>query len=157
MARPLPLALIGATLLAAPVMAGCGSSSKSDNAAAAPATSASTTSTTTPAAGGPISVKLTEWGVTPSASSAKAGKVTFDVTNDGKTTHEFVVIRTDKPDGKLGSGARVPEKGNVGEVGDLKAGATGKVTIDLKPGAYQLICNLPGHYMSGMHTSFRVS
>ncbi len=28
--------------------------------------------------------------------------------------------------------------------------------MDLKPGYYQLICNLPGHYEPGMYADFEV-
>ena len=31
------------------------------------------------------------------------------------------------------------------------------VTLSLTPGHYALICNIPGHYSSGMHTDFTVS
>jgi uncharacterized cupredoxin-like copper-binding protein len=30
------------------------------------------------------------------------------------------------------------------------------VQVLLKPGAYVMICNIPGHYQSGMHAPFRV-
>jgi uncharacterized cupredoxin-like copper-binding protein len=28
--------------------------------------------------------------------------------------------------------------------------------LSLKPGHYSLVCNLPGHYMAGMHADFTV-
>ena len=83
--------------------------------------------------------------------------MTFDVSNVGAAPHEMVVIRTSKPAGSLGSGSRVPETGSVGETGDVKAGASKTVTLSLTPGHYALICNIPGHYRSGMHTDFTVS
>ena len=51
---------------------------------------------------------------------------------------------------------RADESGNVGETGDLAVGKTKSVTLNLKPGHYALICNLPGHYKAGQHTDFRV-
>ena len=71
-------------------------------------------------------------------------------------THEFVVVRTDKPAGSLLKGARADESGNVGETGDLAAGATKSISLNLKAGHYALICNLPGHYKLGQHTDFTV-
>ena len=64
--------------------------------------------------------------------------------------------RTAKPAGSLLKGARADESGNVGETGDLKAGASKKLTLNLKPGHYALICNLPGHYKAGQYTDFTV-
>jgi uncharacterized cupredoxin-like copper-binding protein len=43
---------------------------------------------------------------------------------------------------------------NVGETGDMKAGASKMLTIDLKTGHYAVVCNLPGHYAMGMHQDF---
>ena len=103
-----------------------------------------------------VSVGLREFSVNPSSHVAKAGHVTFAVHNGGAVTHEFVVIRTGKPAGALLKGARADETGNVGETGDLKAGASKTLSLKLKPGHYALICNLPGHYASGQHTDFTV-
>jgi uncharacterized cupredoxin-like copper-binding protein len=103
-----------------------------------------------------IGVGLREFAVDATASTAAAGRVTFTVHNTGKATHEFVVLRTAKPADALLKGARADESGNVGETGDLKAGASKKLTLNLKPGHYALICNLPGHYKAGQHTDFTV-
>lgn len=103
-----------------------------------------------------IGVGLKEFSVNPTAPAAKAGKVTFAVQNTGKVTHEFVVLRTNKPAADLLSGSRANEAGNVGETGDLKPGAGKTFSINLKPGHYDLICNLPGHYSAGQHTDFTV-
>ncbi len=46
---------------------------------------------------------------------------------------------------------------NVGETGDLRTGTTKTITIDLKPGHYVFMCNLPGHYALGMHADFTVT
>jgi uncharacterized cupredoxin-like copper-binding protein len=69
----------------------------------------------------------------------------------------MVVIRSAKPAGELGRGSRVSEAGSVGEVADLAPGKTKRLTLRLKPGHYDLICNMPGHYMAGMHTGLTVS
>jgi uncharacterized cupredoxin-like copper-binding protein len=90
------------------------------------------------------------------SASAANGKVTFHVSNVGHIVHEFVVIKTDKRANGLGTGQRVPENGNVGETGDVQAGASKGVSLKLKPGHYALICNIPGHYAAGMHTDFTV-
>jgi uncharacterized cupredoxin-like copper-binding protein len=101
-------------------------------------------------------VSLREFKVDATASAAAAGKVTFTVRNTGAVTHEFVVLRTTKPAASLLKGARADESGNIGETGDLAAGASKTIAVNLKPGHYALICNLPGHYTAGQHTDFTV-
>jgi uncharacterized cupredoxin-like copper-binding protein len=39
----------------------------------------------------------------------------------------------------------------------LGSGAIKRLTLDLKPGRYVLICNLATHYQSGMHTELTVT
>jgi uncharacterized cupredoxin-like copper-binding protein len=90
------------------------------------------------------------------SSSVADGKVTFNVKNIGQLVHQFVIIKTDKPANGLGTGPRVPEDGNVGETGDVQAGAAKTLSVKLKPGHYALICNIPNHYSAGMHTDFTV-
>jgi uncharacterized cupredoxin-like copper-binding protein len=102
-----------------------------------------------------------------SAATAVAGKVTFAVTNQGTRTHEFVVLRTDTPADKFpivsfeGESDRIDEDApgvtNVGETGDMKAGTTKTLSIDLTAGHYAIVCNLPGHYRMGMHQDFTVT
>ena len=46
---------------------------------------------------------------------------------------------------------------NVGETGDMDPGTTTALTIDLAPGHYAVVCNLPGHYAMGMHQDFWVA
>jgi uncharacterized cupredoxin-like copper-binding protein len=103
-----------------------------------------------------VAVSLKEFKILPASGQAAAGPVTFNVKNAGTTAHEFVVLRTDKPAGSLLKGAKADETGNVGETGDLAAGASKTIHVNLKPGHYALICNLPGHYLAGQHTDFTV-
>lgn len=133
--------------------AGCGNStSASSNTPSTPAAAAAAST-----AAAAIQGTIDEWSVGVSASRAKAGKVTFNIKNAGKTAHEFVVLRTSKQADQLGTGNRISESGKVGETGDIEPGKTKSVTLDLKPGHYSLVCNLPGHYKLGMHTDFTVS
>jgi uncharacterized cupredoxin-like copper-binding protein len=137
--------------------AACSSSSSATGSTSQPATSAAAT--------GAVSVSLNQWSVTPSATPA-AGKVTFTVTNAGTITHEFVVLKTDTQSADIevgkfeGEADRINEDTagtNVGETGDMQPGATSDLALDLKPGHYVFLCNLPGHYMQGMHVDVTVS
>ena len=106
----------------------------------------------------PVYTQLGEMYIKPDTRSVPAGKVSFHVANIGKVMHEMVVIRTDTPAGKLptNSVGEASEKGAVGEVSDLGPGRDQFLTLNLKPGHYALICNLPGHYKAGMFTNFTV-
>jgi uncharacterized cupredoxin-like copper-binding protein len=115
---------------------------------------------------GPVTVSLDQWSITPQATQVAAGPVTFTVSNDGTITHEFVVMQTDTlaADFHIGSFEgeqfRVNEDTvgtNVGETGDMKTGMTKTITINLAPGHYVFMCNLPSHYGLGMHTDFTVA
>jgi uncharacterized cupredoxin-like copper-binding protein len=131
------------------------SAGKSDSNAApvAPAVAAAPTAPATP---GKIGVSVKEFSVNPTATQARAGRVTFNVRNTGTIAHEMVVLRTDKPAGSLLNGARADEAGNVGETGDLAPGASNTFSVKLKAGHYALVCNLPGHYSAGQHIDFTV-
>ena len=128
---------------------------------ASPATYKSSTT-----AGGTVGVALTQWAVTPTASTILAGSVTFNVTNRGNIPHEFVVLRTDTPAGAIkiasfeNESDRIDEEHaqtNVGETGDLEPDASKALSISLTPGHYVFVCNLPSHFRLGMHFDFTVS
>jgi uncharacterized cupredoxin-like copper-binding protein len=144
----LALLIAGANLIAVAATRGGSTTTK----IVAPATAKATPA----AAPHTVGVSLKEFKILPSSGQAAAGRTTFNVKNAGTTTHEFVVLRTDKPAGSLLQGARADETGNVGETGDLAPGASKTIQVNLKPGHYALICNLPGHYLAGQHTDFTV-
>lgn len=150
------LLIASATALVPAALAGCGSVAGTANVPVvhAPAPKPRPAAAATSAA--PIAIKLTEWAVTPATAVAQHGRVSFDVTNAGKVAHELVVLRTGKSASSLGHGARIKESGNVGEAGDLPVGTSKTFALTLTPGHYSLVCNLPGHYMSGMHADFTV-
>jgi len=116
-----------------------------------------------------VAVSLQEWSVVPAQSSAPAGDVTFEVTNDGpEDIHEFVVLRTDLDPADL----PVDEDGVVGEEGegievideieDIPVGDSQDLTVSLDAGNYVLLCNIwspeeaEAHYQMGMRVGFTV-
>ena len=137
MKLPLILALIVVLSLAsAPLASG------------APATAAKKTT---------VNVGLVEFKVQPSKKKVRRGTVKFVVRNKGRTVHNFVVLRTNRAPNKLPTaGGRAREIGRVGKTRDLRPGMRQNLSLKLKKGKYVLICNIPGHYGSGMFTKFRV-
>jgi len=104
-----------------------------------------------------------------------AGQVSFRAYDAGRLNHELVVLplaggqipgqRQIDPDGT------VDEAGSLGEAsrscgtgaGDeasggsgIAPGAVGGISINLAPGRYELICNMPGHYGAGMYAELDV-
>jgi uncharacterized cupredoxin-like copper-binding protein len=90
------------------------------------------------------------------------GRVTLQAVNESKAlVHEVVVVRDDgnkklpfdpKHDRVIESRVH-----SLGEISDLKPGKTGKLTLDLKPGKYVLLCNEPAHYKDGMVATLTVA
>ncbi len=92
-----------------------------------------------------------------------AGRVTLVASNRGWRTHELVILPLAKGSGPgrltVAADGKVPERGSLGEAskscaggagGGIKAGTVGWTTVVLKRGRYELVCNLPNHYASGM-------
>lgn len=123
-----------------------------------PANSPSSTST----AGTKIQVTATEMKFDLSQSTVPAGSVEFETTNKGKMPHEMVVIKTDLPLEKLPlKGDKLDEDKAGKEIGeieedDLKSGTTKTLKVNLTPGKYLIVCNLPGHFKAGMRTFLTV-
>lgn len=112
---------------------------------------------------GEVNATLADFSITLDSNSAPAGEVTFDVTNDAEQTHEFVVFQTDLAEDQLPTDENgdVDEEGEgvtlVDEIEDIEDGSSQSLTVNLDAGSYVLICNIPGHYRQGMHTSFSAS
>lgn len=102
-------------------------------------------------------------GISVDKSSVPAGSVTFDVHNASKgVIHEMLVIQVKNYHDKLPydktKGAIIEDKTkDYGEVSELEPGASGSVTLNLRPGKYLLICNQPAHYEDGMFTHLIVT
>jgi FtsP/CotA-like multicopper oxidase with cupredoxin domain len=105
-----------------------------------------------PASAGGIGITFGDMWIKSSVPSAKAGKVSFNVTNTGQTTHGFAIV----PAPAQVSGGQVDESTFVASGDHLPAGASGTVTADLKPGTYELFCHVPGHYAAGQKMTFEV-
>jgi uncharacterized cupredoxin-like copper-binding protein len=88
--------------------------------------------------------------------TVQAGPVNFDVTNWSQgMVHELVVVAVDTPAALLPydyAQARVVEDQVrvLGETEELQPNGSGGLDLTLSPGTYLLICNIPGHYASGM-------
>jgi uncharacterized cupredoxin-like copper-binding protein len=132
--------------------------------------SAGSSPTASVAAGGDVvAVTLQEFAVLPSPSSASAGEITFQVTNDGPDDiHEFVILKTELDPAELPTDEHgaVTEEGEgievIDEIEDIPVGETQELTVTLEAGNYVLLCNIydeeedEAHYTMGMRVAFPV-
>ncbi len=100
------------------------------------------------------------------AFTASAGEINFDVQNEGRESHELVIIRTDLAadalpfvDAELNIGVVDEEAAGekIGEIEEFRGGGAMEVgSFTLTPGRYALICNLFRHYERGMFAELTV-
>jgi uncharacterized cupredoxin-like copper-binding protein len=153
---------VAALIATALLVAACSSDTTTTTAGSENTTSTAATSA------GTIKVTLAEVAannmlLTPSATSAPTGEVTFEVTNSGTKEHEFVLFKTDLAIEDLPfdtAADEVIEDGpgvtHIDEIGSILAGETKTLTVTLEAGSYALVCNLKGHYRMGMRSAFTV-
>lgn len=108
-------------------------------------------------------------GLQASPTTVPAGTVSFVVDNVGGMTHELIVLPLTEPgigERSVGSGGKISEAGSRGEASrscgsgpadGIQAGTVGWVTLHLPAGRYELICNQPWHYASGMYAELKVT
>ena len=106
---------------------------------APPTTTGTTTTTATiyPGPGGTVTVSMFEFGFTLTPSTIPSGNVTFVMTNNGTTTHNFDIETISKPGPFLDPGQTASETVN------LEAGRT-----------YTYVCDVPFHAEEGMEGTF---
>ncbi|HEY7270572.1 MAG TPA: sulfocyanin-like copper-binding protein [Dehalococcoidia bacterium] len=90
--------------------------------------------------------------------------ISFILRNEGTMPHQFIVLKTDLAPDKLptqGSPSQVNLSDNrltvIYQYPAYPAGQANLIHLNLDPGHYVFICNLPGHYALGMRTDFSVS
>jgi uncharacterized cupredoxin-like copper-binding protein len=85
-----------------------------------------------------------------------AGDHVFLVHNRGPVNHELIVVRASRSRLPLRSdGLTVDEEAlDARTAGALEPGAPNKtraLRVRLRPGRYEFLCNMSGHYLGGMH------
>ena len=113
--------------------------------------------------GTPVNVRLKDFEVQQDAAVAPAGTVSFRIRNQGPTSHEFIVVRTDRAPDKLPlqrDGLTVNEEAPgidlLEEAEGLDIDDRRTLVLDLAAGHYVMYCNLEGHYLGGMYAAITV-
>jgi uncharacterized cupredoxin-like copper-binding protein len=117
--------------------------------------------------GASVDATLSDFKIQLSKSSGDAGEVTFKITNNGPSTHEFVVFKTDIPEDQIPTteenGVKIIDEANaqglelVDEAEDIAADTSPELKVNLPAANYVIVCNIPAHYAAGMHASFTTS
>ena len=89
------------------------------------------------------------------------GRVIFEAANQSKALKHDVVVVRERGTGELPVDPqhdRINDHAvrRLGEIADLVPAETGKLTLNLGPGTYLLLCDEPGHYQEGMAATFIV-
>jgi len=85
-------------------------------------------------------VGMTEYAFEPADAGAAQGDV-VTAQNDGQTIHNLTVLDGDE---------------ELGATEDIDPGQSAELEVDFKPGAYEMICTIPGHADLGMEGGFTV-
>ena len=101
---------------------------------------------------GAIGVTMGDMWIKSAAPTAKAGKVSFAVKNEGAMMHGLAIVKAPAK----ATGGMLDESTFLAKGGNLAAGASETVTTELEPGDYELVCFLAGHYAAGQKLPFKV-
>jgi uncharacterized cupredoxin-like copper-binding protein len=114
----------------------------------------STSGTTTPSVTGNVNVTMGEMWIKTSATTYKAGDISFAVTNKGQMPHWFAIV---KAPATLDSSGTPAATTLLAKSMTLNSGASEVINAKLTPGDYELVCIMPGHYAAGQHIPFKVT
>ena len=118
-----------------------------DTSAAAPSSSAAASAPSSPAAESPaeaetVAVTEGEMFIELSEDSYSSGSYTFEVVNEGRMPHDFVVER---------------DGADVAATEVLQPGQSATLTVTLEQGDYVFYCSVGSHRAAGMETPVTVS
>jgi uncharacterized cupredoxin-like copper-binding protein len=111
-----------------------------------------------------VVVRVTErdFRIKVSPARVRAGNVRLLIRNEGPDTHELLVVRA--PRGRLAlrsDALTVNEEAldgaTAGEEEAQEPGSVHELVVRLKPGRYELFCNMAGHYLGGMSAELEVT
>jgi len=106
-----------------------------------------------------------DFGIQMSRATLPAGNYVFVDTNHGPSPHELVMWKTSLPaqhipfeaaEHKVNEDSPALES-TLDSGSSLDPGETRLLTTTLQRGHYVIVCNLPGHFMAGMHVDITVT
>jgi uncharacterized cupredoxin-like copper-binding protein len=109
-----------------------------------------------------IRIQERDFRITVKPARVRAGAVRLVLHNKGPDTHELLIVRSATADLPLRTdGLTINElavdKATVGVIEGKEPGTTEELVLHLKPGRYELFCNMAGHYLGGMRAQLVVT
>jgi len=108
-----------------------------------------------------VRVTVKDFRIKLSRTHVRAGEVRFVVKNRGPDTHEVLIARTSAALPLRADNVTVDEDAlepvTVDEVEAESPGSVEVLGVRLRPGRYELFCNMAGHYLAGMRARLVVS
>jgi uncharacterized cupredoxin-like copper-binding protein len=108
-----------------------------------------------------VRVKVRDFRIAVKPRRIRAGTVTLRLRNQGPDAHELLIVHSTgralplRTDGlTVNEEALDPETAGVIEGTD--PGTVEELVLRLKPGRYELFCNMAGHYLGGMRAELLV-
>lgn len=89
-----------------------------------------------------VQVKALEFAYQPKEMAVRAGDMVFVIENVGAIEHNFLLEDSTKK--------------SVGKIAVIAPGTSEQLRVTLRPGAYEILCDLPGHRDAGMTATVRV-
>ena len=129
------------------------------------ATASSSPEPTTTVDSATLAVSLREFSIGASSTTVTPGIKTLQITNTGTIQHELLVFRSDLAPSSYpidpSTGDINEDASGITKVSDgdnIDPGGSQSRAVDVsQPGTYTFICNLPGHFRSGMVATFTVA
>lgn len=107
-----------------------------------------------------VSVTLADDALDLGRTRVPPGSVAFEIHNEGTLVHEFEVFAgADERSAPAVANSVADTTGLelVDEVEDILVASSASLVVDLAPGTYLLVCNLPDHYGNGMYAFLTVA
>jgi uncharacterized cupredoxin-like copper-binding protein len=105
-----------------------------------------------------VDAALTDASLTLDRQEVPSGRISFEISNEGTMVHEFEVFVGSAADLQIAKNvADTSGMDLVEEIEDIAPGTSITLDVNLDPGDYVIICNLPGHVASGMVTELTVT
>jgi uncharacterized cupredoxin-like copper-binding protein len=109
-----------------------------------------------------VRIKERDFRIAVAPGRVHAGTVRLVVHNKGPDTHELLIVRTSANELPLRSDGltideEAVERATVAIIEGKETGATEELLVHLKPGRYELVCNMAGHYLGGMRAQLVVT
>jgi uncharacterized cupredoxin-like copper-binding protein len=109
-----------------------------------------------------VRVKERDFRITVAPARVRAGTVRLVLRNQGPDTHELLIVRSSRTtlplrtDGLTINEAAL-DRATVGVIEGKAPGTVEEILLHLKPGHYELFCNMAGHYLGGMRAELVVT